>query len=238
MKLVFDDLSAAAKCSNYRLGKDRMNDVKGLPGELLDRLIELLNSDALGDGHWSTVSFYASYFLGGRALLDAVPDTGPPVSGSVGEARRQQHEVVNRMRYFELLKERIDNLVTDGLEEAFLVRSVRDAVRQELEHVADVGAGDRSREEMRTRIEEQAEDPAGIEAFRRGLTKYDPSAESLTDEEIAARLRNMAKNPILGPISADEATQNWALLTHWDQQAAGLLPDTAFSQWRRRRART
>jgi len=209
--------------------------VKGHPGELIDRLIDLLNSDALGDGEWSNVSFYAVYFLGGRTLRSVLPDTGPPVPGSVGEMRRQEQEVVNRARYFELIRERLGELVANGLEEAFLVWSVRDAIRQMLESMADVGTGDRNREEMRTLLERQAEDPAAIAAFRATLAEREPSAEKLSDEEVAARLRNMARLPLLQPTSPDEAAQKWAMLTHWDQQAAALLPDATFDEWRRRR---
>lgn len=215
-----------------------MDGLEGRQGELLDRLIELLNSDALDEGQWFNVSFSVTYFVGGRALRDVVPDTGPPVPGSLGEMERQKHAVVSRERYFELIRERLGALVRDGLEEAFLVRSVRDAVRQMLESMADVGAGDRKREEMRTLMERQAEDPAAIAAFRASLAEGDPSAELLSDEEVAARLRNMARLPVLRPTSPDEAVQRWAELTHWDQQAASLLPDAVFAEWRQRRSIT
>jgi hypothetical protein len=212
-----------------------MDEIEGRPGELLDHLIELLNNDALGEGEWYSVSFYVTHFLGGRTLGSVMPDTGPPVPGSVAEQRRQRHEVVSRETYFELIRERLGELVANGLEEAFLARSVRDAVRQMLESLADVGTGDRNREEIRTQIEHDAEDPAAIAAFRTKLAEMDPSAETLSDEEVAARLRNMARLPVLQPTSPDEAAQKWALLTRWDQQAASLLPDAVFGEWRHRR---
>jgi hypothetical protein len=212
-----------------------MNEVEGRPGELLDRLIELLNSDELGNDEWYNVSSWATYFVGGQTLRNVVPDTGPPMPGSVGEMRRQQHAVVSREEYFELIRERLGDLVADGLEEAFLVRSVRDAVRAMLESMADVGKGDRNREEMRTLLEQQAEDPAAIAAFRAMLAERNPSAETLSDEEVAARLRDMARLPHLQPTSPEEATQKWTVLTRWDQQAASLLPDAVFDEWRLRR---
>jgi hypothetical protein len=212
-----------------------MNPIEGQPGELLDHLTQLLNNDALGDGGWYNISSYVEVFLGGRALHSVVPDTGPPMPGSVGEMMRQQHEVVSRERYFELVRERLGELVAVGLEEAFLVRSVRDAVRQELEFMTDTGQADRNREEIRAFIERQAEDPAKISEFRAMLAEEDPSADQLTDGEIAERLRNMTKR--LLPTSADEAVQKWGLLTRWDQQAADLLPDAIFAEWRQRRYR-
>jgi hypothetical protein len=53
-----------------------MTEVRGLPGELIDRLSELLNGDALGEGEWYSVSSYVEYYIGGRALIGVVPDTG------------------------------------------------------------------------------------------------------------------------------------------------------------------
>ncbi len=77
-----------------------MDEIEGLPGELLGRLIELLNGDALGDeGGWYSVSFFASFFLGGQALRNVIPDTGrPPVPGTIGEMERQRRELVSRER--------------------------------------------------------------------------------------------------------------------------------------------
>jgi hypothetical protein len=149
--------------------------------------------------------------------------------------QRQTHEVVSREKWFELIRKRLSELVTDGLEEAFLVRSVRDAVREMLAHLADTGTGDRNREQMRTFIEQQAEDPARITAFRALLAETEPSAETLSDDEIAEQLRSMTRR--LQPVSADEAARHWTTLARWDQQAAELLPDAVFDEWRRRRLR-
>lgn len=215
-----------------------MDQIEGLPGELLDRLIELLNGDALGEGGWYDVSFFASFFLGGKALRNVIPDTGKaPVPGTIGEMERQRRELVSRERYFELIRERLGELVADGLEEAFLARSVRDTIRRQLESLADTGTGDRNRTEMRARIERLADDPAEIAAFRALLAETDKSAETLSDDEVAARLRKMAESKLLLPTSPDEALDRWALLTHWDEQAVSLLPDGIFHEWRDRMIR-
>src|SRR6266536_3329894 len=52
---------------------------------------------------------------------------------------RQRPCTAHAARYFELIRERLGELVADGLEEAFLVRSVRDAIRRQLESLADTG---------------------------------------------------------------------------------------------------
>jgi len=210
-----------------------VDEIVGRPGELADRLITLLNCDALGEGGWDSVGFYAIFFLGGKSLYNLVPDTGKdPVPGSVGEQRRQLGKLVSRDKYFELIRNRLSELVVCGIEEAFLVRSVRDAIRRELESLTDIGEGDRNRAQLRVRIERTAADPAEIAAFRARLATNDPSAESLSDEEIAARLRNMAESEFLLPTSPDIALDRWAMLTHWDHHMASLLPDAVFDQWR------
>ena len=51
-------------------------EIKGEPGELIDRVITLLDNDALGEQMWSNVGRYAEMFLGGAALSRVDPDTG------------------------------------------------------------------------------------------------------------------------------------------------------------------
>jgi hypothetical protein len=120
-----------------------LNEIEGQPGELLDRLVELLNSDALGEREWYSVSIWAEMFVGGRVFRQIVPDTGPPTPGSVNEMQRRRHQVVSREAYFKLLRERLGELTASGVEEAFLVRGLRHAIRQELESLADVRAAGR-----------------------------------------------------------------------------------------------
>ena len=88
----------------------------------------------------------------------------------------------------------------------------------------------------RGHIERKVEDPAKIAAFRAQLATTDPSAEELSDEEIATRLCKMAESEFLLPSSPDTVLDRWATLTHWDEQAASLLPDAVFDQWRLRMA--
>jgi hypothetical protein len=210
-----------------------MDEIEGLPGELVDRL---LNCDAPNETEWRNVAFYASFFLGGKTLHDVIADTGvDPVPGSVGELQRQQHELVSRARYFELIRHRVGELIASGLEEAFLVRSTRDAIRRELEHLADIGTGDRNRAKIRDFLERRAGDPAEVAAFRALLAETDPSAEALTDEQVAAKLRDSASR--IPPASPDDALSRWASFSHWDEHAATLLPDAVFDEWHHRTLR-
>ena len=62
---------------------------RGEQGELIDRLITLLDNDALGEHMWYNVGRYAQMFIGGAALNRVDPHTGEePAPGSVGELMR------------------------------------------------------------------------------------------------------------------------------------------------------
>jgi hypothetical protein len=207
--------------------------IAGRQGELIDHLIDLVNSEALGERGWETVTPFIVYFVGGKVLYDVMPDTGrDPAPGTVGERQRQLRRLVSREEYFELLRGRLCQLVVYGIDESFLVRSIRDGLRQELESLADVGTGDRNRAETRGFMERMSEDPAQIAAFRAQLS---PEDQTLSDDEISARLREMARSKLFLPTSADDALDRWGLLSRWDEQMGALLPDAAFDEWRMRR---
>jgi hypothetical protein len=209
-----------------------VEEIKGAQGELIDRLIALLTSDALGEGMWYNVGRYAEVFVGGEALSRVEPDTGrDPTPGSVGEMMRREHLVVSREQWFEMIRDRLRDLVESGMDEAFLVRSIRDGIRPLLD--PEIGEVDRNRAKAREHMERMLEDPVELAAFRARLVKDDPSSEKLSDEEVSARLRRMAENKLLRPMSAEDARDAWATLANWDGQVALLLPDRSFDEWYR-----
>jgi hypothetical protein len=213
----------------------RVDDLEGTDGELIDRLIKLMNSDALGPSGWETVSFYAAYVLRGTALTEAHPDTGEAAPGTVGEWIRQRGDVVSRDAYFGLIADRLAELVKFGLDEEFLVRSLRDAARRWLEHFGDTGTADRNRAKFREPLERALEDPAEFAAWRTRIANSDPLAASQSDEELMESLRRMVE--FLKPTSAESATEAWASLARWDDQVAAILSDQVFDDWRMRRTR-
>jgi hypothetical protein len=112
-------------------------------GELIDRLIRLMNSDDLGysdamDGPgWYTVSFYAAAALGGETLHYRRPDTG----------KRDLRYIpgnTSRDAWFGLIADRLAELIGGpfGMSEEFLVRSLRDNMRKFLAHVGDTAKWD------------------------------------------------------------------------------------------------
>ena len=209
-----------------------MEQVQGLPGELVDRLIALLNCNDLGEGEWYNLSFFLVFFVGGRKFAGVLADTGiDPKPGTVGEEITHSSTVVSRERYFELIRDRLMELVASGIDESFLVQSLRDALRRELASFTDVSHGDRNRAEMRADIQQSAEDPEAIARFRDHLAAFDPSAATLSDEELAARLRGLSESVMLLPSAPDVILDRWAALTHWDQHAALILPESVFDYW-------
>lgn len=143
---------------------------------------------------------------------------------------RQQHQVVSREQWFEVIQGRLGDLVESGMDEAFLVRSVRDGIRRLLD--PEIGEVDRNRAETREHIERMLVDPAELAAFRARLAKDNPSSEKLSDEEVSASLRRMAENKLLRSMSAEDVRDTWITLADWDKQVAVLLPDSVFDNWR------
>jgi hypothetical protein len=110
------------------------DEIEGLSGELIDLLIEVLNNDAHGVRTVSQVVGWA------HGLVD--------VFGHAGSDHLSRDERV------ELLQQRLCDLVTAGMFEPFLVRSIRDEIRRMLAHGANnIGGFDRKRAELREQIE-------------------------------------------------------------------------------------
>lgn len=211
-----------------------MDEIEGLPGELIDRLIEVLNNDALGDRSWYDVGIRAHSFVGGSAAR-TFPDTGEePAPGTVGELVRRGRQLVSRDEWFEHLQGRLTELVMSGMSELFLVRSIRDEVRRALADAGNLGEADQNRADMRERIEHLLDHPADLASYRADLAERDPSVAALSDEEFSTRLRGMLEFSGFSPVSAEEAVDRWGTLNNWDGQVALLLSDSVLGDWQDR----
>ncbi len=204
---------------------------KGAAGELIERLVALANGGVGTEGSWYDIAFWTAFALGGR-LACVIPDTGRDASpGSVGEKMRETNEVVDRATYFDLIRERMAELVAQQMSEAFLVRAVRDQIRRELVHMADLGDASERRFAMRQRLEAAISDPDSIATFRALLAEEDPATAQLPDEEIEARLDVMAKSPMLDPVPLEQAVDRWAAVEEWDHLVARQLSDEVMDEW-------
>ena len=161
-----------------------------------------------------------------------IPDTGRQLSpGSVGEKLRETNEVVTRAAYFGLMRERMIELVAQEVNEAFLVRLVRDQVRRELVHLADDVDASERRAVTRERLLAARADPYAIAFFRAILVQVDTGGASLPDKEIEVRLAEMARSPILDPMPLEQSVERWASVEDWDRSVAVQLSDGIIGQW-------
>jgi hypothetical protein len=111
-------------------------------GELIDRLIQLMNSDDLGysvaleEMGWYAASSYAAAVLEGQALHYRRPDTG--------DHPRYKRGNTTRDAWFGLIADRLAELIMGplGMSEEFLVRSLRDNTRWYLPHFGDTAKWD------------------------------------------------------------------------------------------------
>jgi hypothetical protein len=193
-----------------------LNEIKGLPGELIERLVTLIDSDDFGpSASWHQQADYLVFAVGGEDLQAVTPDTGNTYEpGTIGAVHLATHEVLSRADFFGVLRERLAVLVNAGLREDFLVRSLRDELRRQL----------------RTFVPDEAS------AWRRQQTKehLERSAENLSvvDTELAERLRRMACK--FSPVPLEEERDAWLDMDRWDERAEGLLSNIVIEEWFRR----
>lgn len=162
-------------------------------------------------------------------------DTGrEPVPGSMGEQIRRHKELLGKDAYLLELRQRLTELVEMGLEEAFLIKSVRDEVGRHVAALADSGAASTARARRRAEIEESAENPDFIREFRERLTASDSHYQDLSDEEIRERLLKMMD--IVQPRSIEDETAVWSLNDGWVQRSQEQLSDELIDDWRSSRA--
>jgi hypothetical protein len=123
-------------------------------GELIDLLMQVLNSDDLGNSEpdtaeepgdmagvmgrmgWYAASWYAANVLGGETLHYRRPDTAERPGAIRGNTSRDA--------WFGFIADRMAELIRGplGMSEEFLVRSLRDDTRRWLAHVGDTAKWD------------------------------------------------------------------------------------------------
>jgi hypothetical protein len=208
------------------------DDPIGVDGELVDRLISAVNSSHERD--WLNIVWFLVFAVGGDDLDRLEPDSGrEPSPGSVAAERRTRLQLVSRDAYFRHIRNRLMQLVQSGVREDFLVRALRDELTTNCQMLANTEAGNTKREELRDSLERRATDPEFIAVFRARLAAKDPSAALLTDDEVGARLRNMAS--MTEPMSKADEQEAWNRAARWNEQAEALS-DRVIALWKERYA--
>jgi hypothetical protein len=135
-------------------------------GELVARLIQVMNSDDLGNSGpdadeeagdevaamrrmgWYAASFRAAAVLGGAALCNALVNTGRYEPGNPGRmpigVTEMGMKLVSRDEWFGLIAARLAELIKGrfGMSEEFLVRHLRDDTHMWLAHLGDTAKWD------------------------------------------------------------------------------------------------
>ena len=126
-----------------------MHDFSGADGELIQRLMAIIDNDPVGDEFWwLDVSGIVADALGGCA--DIVPESNrSSADGSVSWEHQGSREVVARVIWMNRIRLRLAALVGDGMAEDFLVTALRDHIETELgrSQVSPTGAVARTKYE-------------------------------------------------------------------------------------------
>jgi hypothetical protein len=113
-----------------------VEDLTGADGELIERLMGIVDRDPDGVDHWwADVSGVVADAIGGCS--DIAPQTDRRSdTGEVAWEHRGNREVVPRVVWMNRLRLRLAGLVGEGMAEDFLVRALRDHVGARLRAVA------------------------------------------------------------------------------------------------------
>jgi hypothetical protein len=205
-----------------------MQDPEGIDGELIDRLIVAMDSPR--EPEWENVAWFTAYAIGGPELDGIAPQPREkPTPGTLGALMLEQLKPVSRVEYFRRIKARLTQLVRSGVREDLLVRALRDELTANFQKLANTEVGDTRRDEFRAEIEQAATTPEGIAEFR--ASSKDPEVASLTDEQLADRVRRLAD--FMTPTSREEAQQRWDRVTRW-QEDTETVSDHNLDLWRQR----
>lgn len=206
-----------------------MNDnIEGLPGELVERLMAAVNPPKGSD--WTELTWWLVFAIGGDRLSGIIPDFGlTPAPGTEGSELRKYHQLVNRDVYLNEIENRLVGLVKSGLREDVLVMALRDELTRQLKGQSDTDRANERRQATREIILRNAEDPDTIAKFRAHVAQDNPEYLVPTDAQVAEQFRSMA-NKLL-PIPLEGELDLWARLDRWTERANSLISDETIAEW-------
>ena len=110
-----------------------------------------------------------------------------------------------------------------------LVRALRDDLTIRRREYTEVDEANERREDMRRDLERCASEPTELALFREAMAERDPEAASLTDDELAARLRALSER--LTPVPIEAELRAWAEHDQWVASINAVLSDEAIDRW-------
>lgn len=187
--------------------------VTGETGELLDRLIWILDREPVEDPHWW---FNLSVIAGGQVGVF------PPGSPAAGLTREQT---------FGSFRAGILRLVEQGISEALLVRGLAGALEEWLQERADTGRWDADAEVRRAYFERILEDPAELDAWRLRMGPGHPNGWQ-SDEEVRADIQKMLdESTLVKKTTAEDAAERWSEAALWRRLRDQVLADAEIKEW-------
>ena len=191
------------------------SEITGASGELIARFVELLGSPSkhtLTFAH--DLGSFVLMWLGGPKIEI---DTGREyASDTVGARRRADPNLrwVTPGQYLEAMRQRMADVAALGLDEAFIVKALRDALDEWMEGTVYTGEINEHRRHAR----EWAASEEG-QALRRRL-----GAPETPD-------------PLFADVTPEEAAVRQAAYAQWIERRDELLPEPIFDKWRFARLR-
>lgn len=217
-----------------------MRELTGDDGELIGRLVEIVDADRPDDPHWwLDVSGVIADAVGGCDHVAPHSDRITP-DGTLPWERRGGREVVARITWMNHLRLRLAALVEAGVAEDFLVGGLRDHVARELDDrragppavppaAAPAAVAPQSRYDQWI-AEQAAGDNLELSLVARALLGADAGGDTDTDTEADAEVD--LTTPPVAPVPAGHAwPAEWAA-------AAASISGAEVVRWRElRRAR-
>ncbi len=214
-----------------------MPDIDGERGELIDAFLSLIDPSEHGDtDRLMHAEMVLALTVGGAALSRvklALPDV-PVKPGSVGEQILRSHDAVDADRYLDVVRTTLLALTDAGMDESFLIRSLRDEFTRHFERFADLGSAKERREQHRKFLLGIAEDPDRFMEMQQRMAEDKPELANLHPDQFADMLREMAASRLIAEPDVEEASRNWSALQSWTEDAAAVLPDEDIEAWAQR----
>jgi hypothetical protein len=119
----------------------------------------------------------------GGELAHYLPLDAPPVPGTLLAEHAAAGRTLPEPEWLELLRQRLRELVDDGVDAVFLVRSLAHYVTDLYEQLANTEAAEEKRAQTRQGMYETAADPERLRSYRRRLAAQDPEYATKSEDE-------------------------------------------------------
>ena len=178
----------------------------------MELFVQLLDREAQSDSHWW-------YNLGAMSGVH------------VGLYVRRD---TSRELLMGAFRERIANLLTQGLSEPFLIRHLWNDLDDWVRGRADTSRWDAHADRIKATMQDVIDDPSARARWREQMARQSPEWANKSDDELVADARRtIADSPITRRTTAEDAAQKWAELAEWEELSSDLLPPEIYDHWTR-----